>query len=210
MNYTYLDLFKTLQMCTIVLLSTVMWMIAILVYDAHLRTILIFGKDVFITFTISVATELPANCLLMFYLDAIGRKCMCFTALFVSTFGSFIAAFLTGWHVVILAILCRFCTSITFMVALQWSAEMLPTVLRGQGVSFIHLMGFVSGLMSPFIVYTEKYSESLPMIILGCLSGFATVLCLWLPETTNRELVELPEDIDAIMKDQHWYPWLHK
>lgn len=183
--------------------STLLWMISVLEYDGHLRTILLYGTNVFITFTISLMTELPACLVPILFVNIIGRKCMCFIALFVCTLGSFAAAVLEEELLVIgLAVVCRFCTTVTFNVAIQWGAEMLPTVIRGQGISFIHTSGFVALLLSPFIVYTEKYSASLPLVILGCLSALAASCCLLLPETNNRELPQVPEDVKNIMKNQ--------
>lgn len=210
-RYTYLDLFKKRQMLFITTFSTLLWMISVLEYDGHLRTILLYGKDVFITFTISLVTELPACLVPIFFVNIIGRKCMCFVALLVCTLGSFAAAVLEDELLVLaLAVVCRFCTTVTFNVAIQWGAEMLPTVIRGQGISFMHTSGFVASLLSPFIVYTEKYSSSLPLIILGCLSAMAAFFCLLLPETKNRELPQVPEDIDSIMKNQRLFPCLEK
>lgn len=71
-SYTIIDLFKTprLRMTTISLV--LIWMIVALVFDGHVRNVGSLGMDVFITFTLAGATELPADMFLIFFLDRLG------------------------------------------------------------------------------------------------------------------------------------------
>lgn len=180
-----------------------LWMISLLVYDGHVRSILSLGSNAFLTFTIASLTELPACLVPMFLLDVIGRKLLCFVSLLVCAIGSFAASVLTvSWQQLAAAATSRFCVTITFNVALQWVAEMMPTVIRGQGVAFIHIMGFVAILLSPYIAYTDKYSKHLPMCILGILSALSAIFTLMLPETTGKELPQKPDDVDIIFGNQ--------
>lgn len=66
--------------------------------------------------------------------------------------------------------------------------------MRAQGVAFIHIMGYVASIISPFIVYTSHISLQLPLILLGILSIFAGCLSLLLPETLNHELPQTLAD----------------
>jgi len=66
----------------------------------------------------------------------------------------------------------RFFSNICYNIGLQWAAEILPTVVRAQGVAFIHTMGFVAMLMSPPVVYLSKKSLSSTLIVLGALGIF--------------------------------------
>lgn len=52
-----------------------------------------------------------------------------------------------------LAILGRFSVNISYNIGLQYAAELLPTVVRAQGVAFIHIMGYVASILAPFVVY---------------------------------------------------------
>lgn len=52
-----------------------------------------------------------------------------------------------------LAIMGRFAVNISYNIGLQYAAELLPTVVRAQGVALIHIMGYVGSLLAPFIVY---------------------------------------------------------
>lgn len=202
-KFTFLDLFKRWKMCHITIIAMCLWMISVLVYDGHVRSILSMGSNVFLTFTIASLTEFPACLVPMFMLDIIGRKLLCLVSLLVCALGSFAASVLTiSWQQLAAAATSRFCATITFNVGLQWVAEMLPTVIRGQGVAFIHTMGFVATLLSPYIAYTGKYSKHLPMCILGILSILSAILTLMLPETAGKELPQKPDDVDIIFGNQ--------
>jgi hypothetical protein len=47
----------------------------------------------------------------------------------------------------------RFSVNISYNIGLQYAAEVLPTVVRAQGVALIHIMGYVASIMAPFVVY---------------------------------------------------------
>lgn len=52
-----------------------------------------------------------------------------------------------------LAIMGRFAVNISYNIGLQYAAELLPTVVRAQGVALIHIMGYVASILAPFVVY---------------------------------------------------------
>lgn len=116
---------------------------------------------------------------------------------------SVIAALLNiKWQIAISALIGRFCAAITFNIGIQWAAEILPTVVRGQGLALIHIMGFVATLLSPFVVHTKHYSASAPMLIIGVLSICAAALVLFLPETARNDLPQTPADTEKLSKNQ--------
>lgn len=73
-TYSTIDLFKTPRLRQITLLFIVIWMAISLAFDGHVRNVGALGLDVFITFTIAAATEMPADVLLTFTLDIVGRR----------------------------------------------------------------------------------------------------------------------------------------
>lgn len=52
-----------------------------------------------------------------------------------------------------MAIIARFGVNISANIGFQWAAEMLPTVVRAQGISLIHICGYFSHICGPYIVY---------------------------------------------------------
>jgi hypothetical protein len=51
----------------------------------------------------------------------------------------------------VMALIARFFVNVAFNIGLQYAAELLPTVIRAQGVNTIHIMGYVASIVSPFI-----------------------------------------------------------
>lgn len=51
----------------------------------------------------------------------------------------------------------RFCVNMSFNIGLQYGAELLPTVVRAQGISCVHMAGYAAALMSPYIVDLVRY-----------------------------------------------------
>lgn len=175
-NYTILDLFKTPRLRRITLLLILMWMAISLVFDGHVRNVGSLGLDVFLTFTIASATEFPADTFLTMVLDVWGRRWLACGSMVVSGIFSLLATavplgknaslskyletcnFLFSFSSVgvpsaALAIMGRFAVNISYNIGLQYAAELLPTVVRAQGVAFIHIMGYVASILAPFVVY---------------------------------------------------------
>lgn len=73
-SYSVLDLFKTPRLRNITILLIVIWMAISLVFDGHVRNVGSLGLDLFFTFTVAAATELPADTFLTLTLDRWGRR----------------------------------------------------------------------------------------------------------------------------------------
>lgn len=160
-----------------------------LVFDGHVRNVGALGLDVFVTFTVAAATECPADIILTVTLDRWGRRWLAFGSMVLSGVFSILAtAFPVGIYSAILAIIGRFCVNFSYNIGMQYAAELLPTVVRAQGVAFIHIMGYVASIVAPFVVYLNVISPGLPLLILGLFGIIGGVLSLFLPETMDMEL----------------------
>lgn len=104
-----------------------------------------------------------------------------------------------------MAIMGRFAVNISYNIGLQYAAELLPTVVRAQGVALIHIMGYVASIVAPFVVYLANISQDLPLLILGALGIVGGVLCLLLPETMDTEMPQTLADGENFGKDQRFW-----
>lgn len=224
-SYSLLDLFKTPRLRRITILLIVIWMAISLVFDGHVRNVGQLGLDFFITFTIAAATELPADTFLTLTLDKWGRRWLAFgknsfpydlTTLFLISFllGTMVMSGVfsllavcvpPGVYSATLAILGRFSVNISYNIGLQYAAELLPTVVRAQGVAFIHIMGYVAAILAPFVVYLSHIMNELPLIVLGVLGIFGGCLSLFLPETLNHELPQSLQDGEEFGRGQRMW-----
>ncbi|XP_050494454.1 uncharacterized protein LOC126875519 [Bombus huntii] len=72
----------------------------------------------------------------------------------------------------VMSILSRFCLNMAANVGLQYAAELLPTPVRSQGVSFIHIFGIVAHSLAPYITDSAAIWEGFPMLIISTVSFF--------------------------------------
>ncbi|VEN47358.1 unnamed protein product [Callosobruchus maculatus] len=202
-TYSVLDLFRTPRLRKITLIMVVLWMVISLVFDGHVRNVETLGLDVFLTFTIASVTEFPADTFLTLVLDVWGRRWLAAGSLIVSGIFSLLATTVPiGLPSATLAIMGRFAINISYNIGLQYAAELLPTVVRAQGVALIHIMGYVASIIAPFVVYLAKVSVSLPLFILGILGILGGLLALFLPETLDQELPQTLHDGEMFGKGQ--------
>ncbi|XP_053621967.1 organic cation transporter protein-like [Plodia interpunctella] len=205
-TYSVLDLFKTPRLRKNAILLIIIWMAISLVFDGHVRNVGSLGLDIFLTFTIASATELPADTFLTVVLDRWGRRWLACGSMVISGVFSLLAtAVPVGGPSASLAILGRFAINISYNIGLQYAAELLPTVVRAQGVALIHIMGYVASIVAPFVVYLANVSPQLPLLILGALGAAGGLLCLLLPETARRELPQSLGDGERFGRGQRFW-----
>lgn len=194
-TYSVIDLFRSPRLRKITILFIVTWMAISLVFDGHIRNVSNLGLDVFMTFTVAAATELPADTFLTAVLDRWGRRWLACGSLIISGIFSIWASVVSNnIYTATLAILGRFWINISYNIGLQYAAEVLPTVVRAQGVALIHIMGYVASILAPFVVYLDVVSSILPLLVLGIIGITAGFLTLFLPETLNRDLPQTLQD----------------
>ncbi|XP_016981365.2 solute carrier family 22 member 3 [Drosophila rhopaloa] len=199
-HYTILDLFKTFRRFVVTSILIMCWMIVALVYDAHVRVVSLLDTDVFITFSLSSLVEIPAGIVPILLLDRVGRKpVMAAVMLFCAVFSLLAGLLQRQWDVAIAAIIARFFVTIAYNVGQQWASEILPTVVRGQGLAAINVMGHTGALISPIVIYTHRYYRALPMFIITLLSVIGGVIVFILPETKGTVL---PHTMDE--SDKRW------
>lgn len=106
----------------------------------------------------------------------------------------------------------RFFINISYNIGLQYAAELLPTVVRAQGVALIHIMGYAASIAAPFIVYLGVIYPILPLLNLGILGICGGSLSLFLPETLNKDLPQTLQDGENFGRDQGMWdvPCLYK
>ncbi|XP_058810792.1 organic cation transporter protein-like [Phymastichus coffea] len=202
-SYSVIDLFRSPRLRNITILLVIIWMAISLVFDGHVRNVDNLKLDVFVTFTVASATELPADTFLTLVLDRWGRRWLACGSMVVSGIFSIWASLVTNnIYSASLAILGRFCVNISYNIGLQYAAELLPTVVRAQGVALIHIMGYVASIIAPFVVYLSVISDVLPLLVLGVLGIIGGGLALFLPETLDKDLPQTLQDGEEFGKDQ--------
>lgn len=212
-TYSILDLFKTPRLRRTTITLIIIWMSISLLFDGHVRNVGNLGLNIFTTFTVACGTEMPADIILTFTLDRWGRRWYaCVATVLSGVFSLLAVAVPMGIYSAVLAIIGRFFVNISFNIGMQYAAELLPTVVRAQGVAFIHIMGYVATIMAPIIVHLGSISPVIPLIILGFIGIIGGCLCLLLPETMDQMLPQTLHDGEVFGNDQKFwsFPWLER
>ncbi|KAJ8706378.1 hypothetical protein PYW08_011004 [Mythimna loreyi] len=205
-NYSVLDLLKTPRLRKHSILLVIIWMSIAMVFDGHVRNVGSLGLDMFLTFTVATFTEFPADILLILILDIVGRRWLAFGTMVLSGVFSLLAtAAPIGIGSASLAIIGRFAVNISFNIGMQYAAELLPTVVRAQGIALIHISGYVATILTPYIVYMATIAREIPLLILGGLGIFGGCLCLFLPESMGKEMPQTIQDGEEYGLDQKFW-----
>lgn len=131
-------------------------MLITMVYDGHVRSLGILSYSVFVTNSLAGSLELPADMVPVATLDRIGRRWTLFFSMGLSGVVS-IATGLTPIDqtlaIAIMALAGRFFITIAMNTGVQYTVELVPTQLRGQGVGVVHITGHCATFFAPFILY---------------------------------------------------------
>lgn len=205
-NTTVLDLFKTPRLRLNSLVLAIIWFIVYCCYHTNTQNASNLGTNVYDSFTYSSLVEIPALFVILFGIDWLGRR-------WPVAFSS-LAAGLAGLVILIiprdaikthlgLALIQRVTITIVYNVIMQYSAELLPTVLRGRGLAFLRLMGTLGLYLSPSIVYLSMTMPGLPLVVSGVLMLLVSAFTLTLPETLHKHLPHSIEDGEMFGKNQN-------
>ncbi|XP_075991322.1 solute carrier family 22 member 13-like [Anticarsia gemmatalis] len=198
-----MELLKRPVLRKVFLCTCLEYMCCMIIFDSLVRTIGLLKFDFFISFSVISLTEFPSILILSFALDFTGRKFMSMAVMVLCAIFSFLIPFVGGGvPSVICAVVARFGVNMAANTAMQWTAEMLPTSVRSSGTSIVHICGYVSTVISPFVAYLEIFAVWLPMIVIGCIAASAVFICLVLPETAQKEMPQTFEDSENLISSQ--------
>lgn len=212
-NISILNVFRSSKLRKVFLSMCLLFMCIMLVIDALVRSIGGLEFDIFVSFTLVSFTELPSLVLMSFILDLTGRKWLTIGSLLMCCIFSILTAFInSGLLSVLCVVVARFGVNMAFNITMQWSAEVMPTAVRGSGVSIVHITGFVSSILAPYVVYLNNFVLWLPSILIGFIALIGALTAIILPETTGIEMPQSFEDAENLITNQKFFdmPCLRK
>ncbi|XP_061784504.1 solute carrier family 22 member 13-like [Nerophis lumbriciformis] len=158
-----------------------------------------FGLDVFMTQMFFGLTEMPAQILCMWLLEAVGRRISFISTLLV---GGLLCVLMLVFNqgnavaVTTLATLGRF----TFIWALSicnvYLQELFPTSCRQTAFGLGTILCRVGSLIAPLINMLAMYHWSIPTVSFSVLILISGGLSFLLPETCGTELPETTEEVE--------------
>jgi len=196
-NLSYIDLISNKKIRKYSILVIFLWMITSLVLDTTIRNISNLNINIYTSFMVTTALELPANLLSIVGLNWIGRRWSSAISLSVCGTTMLCCALLTG-HLeaqLVMFMVGRFTATYAINAGRMIVAEVMPTELRCQGVSLANVLSMGAMMASPYIVYSSVLSKTAPFWIIGILAILGTFPGLLLPETVG---IKLPDSVDEM------------
>nr|NP_650818.1 uncharacterized protein Dmel_CG16727 [Drosophila melanogaster]AAF55683.2 uncharacterized protein Dmel_CG16727 [Drosophila melanogaster]AAM50854.1 LP02775p [Drosophila melanogaster]AOQ09194.1 CG16727-RA [synthetic construct] len=217
---TFLGMFKTPRLRRFTTTLLVKSVIITLSYDVINRNMEGLGSSPFKLFSLTSSVYLPAGFTILLLQNKIGRKGMACGALLVGAIITAVTGFLIAVldpseNAVLLALMVglgRFGTTVSYDAEIQYAAEIIPTSVRGQAVSNIHVVGLASSSLAFYVIYLAQYYKPLPSIFISVLMFLGALLCLTLPETLHKKLPETLADGERFAMNESclYFPCLHK
>ncbi|EDW38545.1 GL12662 [Drosophila persimilis] len=217
---TFLGMFRTPRLRRFTLTLLLKSVIITLSYDVINRNMEGLGTSPFKLFSLTSSVYLPAGFAILLLQNRIGRKGMACGALFVGGIITAVTGFLIAFldpkeNAILLACMValgRFGSTVSYDAEIQYAAEIIPTSVRGQAVSNIHVVGLASSSLAFYVIYLAQYYKPLPSIFISCLMFFGAALCLSLPETLHKKLPESLADgeVFAMNESCFYFPCFYK
>ncbi|KAK6187134.1 hypothetical protein SNE40_005223 [Patella caerulea] len=198
-TYHFLDLVRTWAMAKLTLNICFNWLVnALVYYGLSLNTENLAG-DPYLNFCIAGAVEIPAYILCIIFLNKVGRK----RPLVISMCVGGIACILSGTIpindiktlTIVLAMVGKFFITASYAIVYLVASEVFPTVVRNIGMGVASMSARIGGILVPTMLDLKSIWTPLPLVIFGSLSITAGILALLLPETTDKPLPQLLEDV---------------
>lgn len=95
--------------------------------------------------------------------------------------------------------------TIAYMVVGLHGSEMLPTVIRNQGLSASFFVLSAGSIFIPYIIHLGKYGSHIPLIIMGTIDLTAAAFSTMLPETRNRILPQTIEESENLVVNRKYW-----
>lgn len=192
----FLDLFRHKNIRKITILTVILFMIISCVFDATVRNVSNLNFSIYVSFMVSTGLELPADLLSILGLTYLGRRFSASISLGLCGLCLLLAIpFADNVTAVAFFAMCgRFWSTYAMNTGLQFSVEVMPTCLRGQGTALANIMSMVAQIASPYIVYSVNLHPNLPFYLMGMLGLMGAVPGLFLPETADTNLPDTLEE----------------
>ncbi|KAK8760657.1 hypothetical protein V5799_028074 [Amblyomma americanum] len=187
------------------LLIYVTWFSVCLCYHGCTLELGRLGLNIYTTYSIAMALELPVNIICIVSLDVLGRRWPNVTFLVVGGISSItmgLARTTSESWTLAMAALCLSAFAGCYMITYQLSSEIFPTVIRGRSVQLQRLVGELGGLAGMHVAALAERDRFLPVTVMGATALAASVFAFFLPDTVHLALPQTLEDGEGLARDR--------
>lgn len=176
------------------------WVVVTICYYG-LGMIASIGDNIFLTFLVTAAMEIPSYVFCMFAANRWGRKPFLSGVQILSALACVTAGCLPEDLYIpklVLTVIGKFGASASFAMVFVYTAELFPTPMRNTVVGLCSTCARFGGVLAPLIIELGLIQAQLPFLIIGGLSLLVGIAACWLPETLGRELPDTLEEALAL------------
>lgn len=180
------------------------WMTnAFVYYGLSLNAVSIMGNDnnPYLNFILVSLVELPAQGIVVFMLDTVGRRlCLCSSLIgsALSCFAFILIPSDQNKFSLVAYLFGKLFITVSFNVVYIYTAELFPTSLRHSILACCSMLGRFGSMLAPQTPLLEIYYRELPMILFGTTAIFSGLSILTFPETLNIKLPDTIEEAENI------------
>uniref|UniRef100_A0A6G1S9I1 Solute carrier family 22 member 6 n=1 Tax=Aceria tosichella TaxID=561515 RepID=A0A6G1S9I1_9ACAR len=191
---SFVDLFRWKNLRSYTLILAFIWGCnSFIYYGIALRVGDFGGKNLFVSFSLAGATELPGILFTLVFMKLLPRKTtniLMFSAIFlICALQAPLKYYELGWLQQTSMILAKLFNSCSFICILYQTMELFPTSIRQTAYSSCSLASRIGSILAPFIKELSQMTNTLvPPVMFAVLSLMEIVLMRRLPETKGSDL----------------------
>jgi len=163
---------------------------------------------VHLNFFLMSLMEAPAV-LVVLLVDKLGRKPLVIGPMLVGGAGMITAVFIPeDYHIIItgLALLGKFCISISYSVIYLLVCEIFPTGIRSRSIGLVSVGSRIGAIVAPFVEILGTKWRPGPTLVFGIISVVGGILTIPLPESKGLDLPESIQDGENVGKKPTYVP----
>ncbi|KAI4893739.1 hypothetical protein NFI96_026668 [Prochilodus magdalenae] len=199
-KYSIFDILRSCNTVTMCIICSLLWMVITMSYYGLILNTSNLHGDPFLNYFISSVVELPAYVIAWLLLKYLSRRfCQSSTLLLGGVIILFVQLVPKDLPelAIFLEMVGKFSITAAFCVVYVVTSELFPTVVRNVAMGTCSMSARVGSIISPFIIYLGNHYRYLPYLLIGIWAVLASVLCLFLPETSGKVL---PETISQMQR----------
>ncbi|KAH7963192.1 hypothetical protein HPB52_019955 [Rhipicephalus sanguineus] len=189
----------------ITLLIYAAWFCISLCYNGCILELGRLDLNIYATYSIAMAFELPVDLFCILTLDVLGRRWPNTVFLIIGgaaciTMG--LARIGSDAWTMALAGLCITTIAGSYTITYQVASEVFPTVVRGRAVQLQRLLGDLGGLVGMQVAALAEWDRNIPVTVIGAISLVASALAFFLPDTVHLALPQTLDDGERLADDR--------
>lgn len=201
-----LEIFRHKHLLVASIVVWMLWFVNSLTYYGLFLTSGTMSGNMYLNFFLNSVVEIPSVILYSLTINRWGRRKTC--AMFLSTAGvslllSGVLTFVGESNLVrgfamTFSFTGKFGISGAWMTACLFTPEIYPTNIRAQGLGLASLAARVGGMISPYATMFGSRFPWGPPVVFGAFAVLGTILLIWIPETTGKDLPNTVEDVKRL------------